>query len=73
MALSKQQKAERLELIKAVAKRFQAAKAREARWIREENRKVEEDERYWTDARAYAEKYYGETFRATTRFDNDWD
>lgn len=28
---------------------------------------------YYTDAPKYAEKYYGETFRETTRFDNDWD
>jgi hypothetical protein len=27
----------------------------------------------WTDASDYADKYYGETFRQTTRFDNDWD
>jgi len=40
------------------------------------NRIVEEDksknDNYWTDAPKYAEKYYGETFRETTRFDNDW-
>jgi hypothetical protein len=68
-----QSKAERLEMIKASAKRFQKLKAQEARFVREEKRKVESDERYWTDASAYAEQYYGETFRATTRFDNDWD
>ncbi len=28
---------------------------------------------YWTDASKYANQYYGETFRETTRFDNDWD
>lgn len=28
---------------------------------------------YYTDAPKYAEKYYGETYRETTRFDNDWD
>ena len=27
---------------------------------------------YWTDASKYANEYYGETFRATTQFDNDW-
>jgi hypothetical protein len=68
-----QSKAERLEMIKAAAKRFQKLKAQEARFVREEKRKVEPDERYWTDASSYAEQYYGETFRATTRFDNDWD
>ena len=28
---------------------------------------------YYTDAPKYAQEYYGETFRETTRFDNDWD
>lgn len=68
-----QSKSERLEMIREAAKRFQKRKAREARFTREEKVKVEKDERYWTDASAYAEQYYGETFRATTRFDNDWD
>ena len=68
-----QSKAERLEMIKAAANRLQRLKTQEARFVREEKRKVESDERYWTDASAYAEQYYGETFRATTRFDNDWD
>lgn len=28
---------------------------------------------YYKDAPKYAEKYYGEVYRETTRFDNDWD
>jgi hypothetical protein len=28
---------------------------------------------HYTDASKYAKKYYGETYRETTRFDNDWD
>jgi len=28
---------------------------------------------HWTDASKYANEYYGDTMRATTRFDNDWD
>lgn len=27
----------------------------------------------WTDASKYANQYYGEVYRQTTRFDNDWD
>ena len=27
----------------------------------------------YTDASKYANEYYGETMRETTRFDNDWD
>ena len=68
-----QSKAERLEMLRAASKRFKARQAREARFTREENVKVDKDERYWTDASSYAEQYYGDTFRATTRFDNDWD
>ena len=26
----------------------------------------------WTDASKYADQYYGETMRETTKFDNDW-
>lgn len=28
---------------------------------------------YWTDASKYADQYYGDTYRATTRYDNDWE
>lgn len=27
----------------------------------------------YTDESKYADTYYGDTFRATTQFDNDWD
>lgn len=43
---------------------------------REWNRKMEKlDENYnqWTDAPEYAKTYYGDVYRDTTRFDNDWD
>lgn len=40
-------------------------------------RVVEEDksqnDNHWTDAPKYAEQYYGETYRATTRYDNEWE
>ena len=68
-----QSKAERLEMIRAAAKKFQKRKAQEARFVREEKVKPETDERYWTDASSYANQYYGDVYRATTRFDNDWD
>ena len=32
-----------------------------------------ENVHHWTDASKYADEYYGETMRETTRFDNDWD
>lgn len=31
-----------------------------------------DDSLYYTDASKYAEEFYGETCRATTRWDNDW-
>ena len=35
--------------------------------------KMDENYNLWTDASKYADQYYGDTMRATTRFDNDWD
>lgn len=66
-------KSERLEMIREAAKKFQAKQTKLARFEREEKRQTQEDERYWTDAPRYANEYYGEVYRATTRFDNDWD
>jgi len=34
--------------------------------------KMDENYNQWTDASKYADKYYGETMRETTKFDNDW-
>ena len=45
-------------------------KRRKARRV--ETSPLRNDDFYYTDAPKYAEKYYGETFRETTRFDNDW-
>ena len=64
---------ERMKMIRAAAKTFQKKQNRAARFVREEKVKVDKDERYWTDASSYADQYYGETYRATTRYDNDWD
>ena len=47
------------------------AKQRKAR--RTENSPLRNEDFYYTDASKYADQYYGETYRATTRFDNDWD
>ena len=35
--------------------------------------RMNENYNQWTDASKYADQYYGDTMRATTRFDNDWD
>ena len=47
------------------------AKQRVAR--RTESSALRNEDFYYTDASKYADKYYGETYRATTRFDNEWD
>ncbi len=65
--------AERLALIREVAKNFNTKRRMQARFEREENTKVDGGELYWSDASKYAGEYYGEVFRETTRFDNDWD
>lgn len=40
---------------------------------RTENSPLRNEDFYYTDASKYANEYYGETYRETTRFDNDWD
>lgn len=34
--------------------------------------KMDENHNQWTDASKYADQYYGETMRETTKYDNDW-
>lgn len=66
--------ADRMALIRLAHANFKAKNARQAHMKRVDKMvKENADERYWTDAPQYAEKYYGETYRETTRFDNDWD
>jgi hypothetical protein len=31
-----------------------------------------DDDVHYTDASKYANEYYGDTYRSTTRYDNDW-
>lgn len=63
--------AERMELIREAHKNFKSRNtgknARKARISAAEN------EIYYTDGSQYAEQYYGDVYRATTRYDNDWD
>ena len=72
---------ERMALIRAAAKKFQKKQTRAARFTRQERvnttkakkKKEPESEIYWTDSEAYANKYYGDVYHQTTRYDNDWD
>lgn len=81
--------AERMALIRQAAQKFKAKQKVQAKFQYDEGQtksrkavseidKLDEqrfnrDERHWNDASKYANEYYGETFRSTTRFDNDWD
>ena len=80
-----QSTSDRMAMIRAAAKKFQASKNKEARFVRQEraakpNPKPStsflddssKDERYYTDASKYANEWYGETYRETTKHDNDW-
>ena len=52
---------------------FMKKQARQAKVKREDKSMLRKEEFHWTDASKYAEQYYGETYRATTGLDNDWD
>ena len=52
---------------------FMKKQAKQRKALRTENSPLRNEDFYYTDASKYADKYYGETYRATTRFDNDWD
>jgi hypothetical protein len=73
MAGMNQSTAERMAIIREAAKKFQTKQTKMARFERMEKEDSHKDERYWTDAPRYADQHYGETFRATVRFDNDWE
>lgn len=49
------------------------ARARREKKLDETIARLDENHNHWTDASSYANEYYGETMRATTQFDNDWD
>ena len=63
----------------AAVRKAPAAKARKAEVVQTTDEyiraidKMDENYNQWTDASKYADQYYGDTMRATTRFDNDWD
>lgn len=60
------------ELRKEHAK-FMKKQSRQAKVRQRDTSMLREEEFHWSDASRYADEYYGDTFRATTRFDNDWD
>ena len=69
---------ERLALIKEVSQRFNKKLKRNQKVRKTETHYMDKydkgDNIYaYTDAEKYAEKYYGDTYRQTTQYDNDWD
>ena len=56
---------------------FMRKQKKQAGVKRRENKKQDDElelyNPHYTDAPSYAEEYYGEVYRATTRYDNDWD
>jgi len=59
--------------LKKSHEKFMAKQKRQARIKREDRSMLREEEFHYTDAPRYANEYYGDVYRATTRFDNDWD
>ena len=75
-----QSTADRMALIRQAAQKFQKTQTKQARFVRQEvapskaimdNSDSMLDERYYTDASKYADEYYGEVYRETTKFDYD--
>lgn len=53
--------------------KFMKKQLRQAKARRTEKSPLRNEDFYYTDAPKYAEQYYGETYRATTGLDNEWD
>ena len=75
-----QSTADRMALIRQAAQKFQKTQTKQARFVRQEvtpskaimdNSDSMLDERYYTDATKYADEYYGEVYRETTKYDYD--
>ena len=70
--------AERIAVIREHAQKFTKKLNRNQRVRKTETKSLDpyynqENINHWTDASKYAEEYYGDVFRQTTRYDNDWD
>jgi len=64
--------ADRMEMIRAAHAKIYG-KSTTRKTAERKARSEREDERYWTDARKYANEYYGDVYRETTRHDSEWD
>lgn len=75
--------ADRLAARKARRARLEASAARVRRYVDEEDKprrkklddmvsKMDENHNHYQDAPQYVEKHYGERYRDTVNYDNDW-
>ena len=69
---------ERLAVIREHAEKFNKKLKRNQRVRKTETVSLDkytnqENINHWTDASQYANQYYGDVYRQTTRYDNDWD
>ena len=53
--------------------KFMKKQLRQAKARRTEKSPLRNEDFHYTDASKYAKQYYGDVYRETTRFDNDWD
>jgi len=75
LALIKQiaERKQKMARIKTQSKKVMRKAPKPARSFMDTPEDTSKNPNYYTDASKYAQQYYGETFRETTRFDNDWD
>ena len=71
-------RSERLAVIREHAEKFNKKLKRNQRVRKTETKSLDkytnqENINHWTDASQYANQYYGDVYRQTTRYDNDWD
>tara|TARA_B000000557_G_scaffold122583_1_gene99445 strand:- start:3534 stop:3773 length:240 start_codon:yes stop_codon:yes gene_type:complete len=71
-------RSERLAVIREHAEKFNKKLKRNQRVRKTETVSLDkytnqENINHWTDASQYANQYYGDVYRETTRYDNDWD
>ena len=69
---------ERMAVIREHAQKFTQKLNRNQRVRKTETKSLDkytnqENINHWTDASQYANQYYGDVYRQTTRYDNDWD
>ena len=71
-------RSERIAVIREHAQKFTKKLNRNQRVRKTETISLDkytnqENINHWTDASQYANQYYGDVYRQTTRYDNDWD